>query len=136
MLVALLLAQGLHGGFSLGVGTAYDGVGARVEVGTDHLGLFAGARFYPAPRQGFFVSLNFTDSLFSNWANYDLRGPGAGTVPGSIATLTLLGGYRWNFAPLFVEAGAGGGGYRERQPGGRPSYGPIPDVALGVGVEL
>ena len=37
MLVALLLAQGLHAGGSLGVGTAYDGAGVRVQAGTQHL---------------------------------------------------------------------------------------------------
>ena len=91
MLIALLLAQGLHAGASLGVGTAYDGAGVRVQAGTQHLEVFAGfgllavaegssvtadgpigfsagLRWYAGDRRSFFVSLNFTDSVYSIWA--------------------------------------------------------------------
>ena len=168
MLVALLLAQGLHADGSLGVGTAYDSAGVRVQAGTQHLELFAGfgllavaegssvtadgpvgfsagLRWYAGDRRSLFVSLNFTDSVYSIWADYDLRGPTSPRFRGSLSTLTLVVGYRWNLGGFFVEAGAGAGGYRERVPqsgtegignAGKASYGPIPDGVIGVGFEL
>ena len=156
MLSALLLAQALHAGLSIGAGTAYDGAGVRIEAGTDHLtgfgglgvlafvnrssasapggfGFSAGVRGYLGARGGLFFSLNLTDALFSNFANYDLRRE---TLPGSVSTLTAVIGWRWRFGAGFIELGAGAGGYRERQPGGKPSYGPIPDGVLGLGFDL
>ena len=169
MLSALLLAQALHAGLSIGAGTAYDGAGVRIEAGTDHLtgfgglgvlafvnrssasapggfGFSAGVRGYLGARGGLFFSLNLTDALFSNFANYDLRilgvrrsvgsVRGRETLPGSVSTLTAVIGWRWRFGAGFIELGAGAGGYRERQPGGKPSYGPIPDGVLGLGFDL
>ncbi len=39
--------EALHGGLSLGLGTAYDGLGVRAEIGSNHLGLFGGIGLLP-----------------------------------------------------------------------------------------
>ena len=112
----------------------------------DPVGFSAGPRWYAGGRRNLFVSLNFTDSVFSIWADYDLRGPTSPRFRGSLSMLTLVVGYvftsggtesersplkapvakdqrsadlahqRWNLGAFFVEAGAGAGGYRERVP--------------------
>src|SRR5437016_6012970 len=113
LLGALLIASALHGGVSLGVGTAYDLAGVRLEIGTDHFGAFgslgvlpsleaaggpdargwgfaAGLRWYRDVRGGFLVSLNLSDAFMSDCADWDYCVAGASRKQFSLFTLTAV----------------------------------------------
>jgi hypothetical protein len=162
----------IHGGLSTGVGLAYDGLGIRGEIGTDHGGLFvgigllgrlesntltadgplgfsAGYRWYSGIRQGVFVSLNFTHTWWSDYLSFDDQFAHGRIAPGRFTTATVTAGYRWRFGVGFFEAAVGGGAYRHQDTGSSnaatppptvpqppPTYGVLPDVALGVGFDL
>ena len=126
-----------HGGVSVGLGTAYDGLGLRFEGGSNHLGLFgglgflpaaigsittnssgpygfsAGARWYRGIRDGLFVSFNLSYAWWREFSNYDLRSATSATNPGHLFTVSAVAGYRWRSAGgVFFELGAGGGWFR------------------------
>jgi hypothetical protein len=129
-----------HGGVSFGAGTAYDGLGLRVEGGSNHFGLFggfgllpamtwdtttasrgfgfsAGLRWYHRVRAGLFVSLNITYAWWRKFSNYDLRFANSPTNPGRLFTATAVGGYRWRSETGgFFEIGVGGGMFRQLEP--------------------
>lgn len=163
--------EGIHGGLSAGAGLAYDLAGLRAEIGSDHLGVFAGigllqktqtdtlsaegggsfsagVRWYSGIRRGIFASLNFTHSWWRDYFTFDTPITSATpTSPGRLFTATAVAGYRWRFSDLFAEVGLGGGMYRHKDvatvnnPQGQPrspppTYGPIPDVTLGFGLDL
>jgi len=156
---ALLVAQALHGGLSLGVGTAYDGAGVRLELGSEHFGAFVGTgalpalsltgsqggggwglstglRWYSDVRSGLLVSLNLTDAWLYECADFDFCVAGARTRHFSFFTLTAVVGYRWKFDFAFLEAGIGGGMFRDTSVGPTPDYRAIPDLVLGVGFDI
>jgi hypothetical protein len=144
-LLALLVAvaevesrSGIHGGISIGLGTAYDLMGVRGEVGTDHLGVFLGtgvmrglvagtnstdsgasvsfgARWYGGIRSGWFLSTNFTYSWTRWYANPDLQTASSPTNPDNLFTAGAVGGYRWLSYPFFIELGAGALWFRHRE---------------------
>lgn len=128
-----------HGGLSLGLGTSYDGAGARLEFGSDHLSAFVGigllafglrdtkssggdgglswgARLYQGVQRGLFLSLNFTWARWYDFSNYDLNSSGSPTNPGTLFTSTAVLGYRIRGENFYVELGIGGGMYREKDP--------------------
>lgn len=179
LLLALALAvaepaEALHGGLSAGAGFAYDLAGIRVELGNNHFGVYAGwgllsfgpvscydcasgggslsigARWYAGVRRGWFGSLNFSQTWWSEYVHYDPPYTSAQTIPGHISTATAVAGYRFLWSSFFVEVGLGGGVLRFREPSvcggqvppncvaslGKAGYRIIPDAVLGLGFEL
>lgn len=130
--------EGVHGGLSVGAGLAYDLAGLRAEIGSNHLGVFAGIgllqstqtdtlsadgggslsaglRWYSGIRQGIFVSLNFTHSWWRDYLTFDTPITAATpTSPGRVFTATAVAGYRWRSRGIFAEVGFGGGMYRHK----------------------
>ncbi|HZX93856.1 MAG TPA: hypothetical protein VFE90_05030 [Myxococcales bacterium] len=166
-------SEGFHGGLSAGLGLAYNLLGIRGEMGSNHLGVFAGigflgrtqgstltaseptsfsagARWYSGVRQGVFVSLNLNWTWWSEYYSVDDRfSPNPRIFPGRLFTATATAGYRWRFRAFFLEAGLGGGLYRQQEPLSdlsanpnpagpqpAPTTGAIPDVTLGLGFDL
>ncbi len=114
-------------------------------------GFCVGARWYRHVRRGLFVSLNFTYAWWSDYYSFDETSTSRPrTYPGNLFTATAVLGYRWRTEfGLVFEAGVGGGAYRHQEPlttsaasppppgpAPRPTYGPIPDISLGIGFEL
>ena len=127
----------LHAGVSVGIGSAYDAIGIRGELGTNHLGLFVGtgllstegtnsapgggsvcfgARWYSEVRRGWFASLNFTYTWSDWYTSHDVQGPNAPTTSDNLLTAGGVVGYRfmWSASVLFLELGAGALWYRHR----------------------
>jgi hypothetical protein len=142
LLLGLALGDGagepverMHAGLSVGVGSAYDAVGVRGEIGTNHVGLFVGtgllttggtnsvpgggsvcfgARWYSEVRRGWFASLNFTYTWSDWYTNPDLQGSNAPTNSDNLFTAGGVVGYRFMWSMLFLEAGAGALWYRHQ----------------------
>jgi len=125
----------LHGGLSVGVGSAYDGIGLRGEIGTHHFGLFLGTgllstrstnsapgggsvsfggRWYSEVRRGWLASLNFTYTWSEAYPDPDLQGTSGTTTSDNLLTAGIVVGYRLMWRVLFLELGAGALWYRHR----------------------
>jgi hypothetical protein len=124
----------VHGGLSVGIGTAYDVVGVRGEIGGEHFGAFLGtglmttggtysepgasisfgARWYRGVRCGWFASLNFTYTWSSAYTKADVQGANGPTNPDDLFTAGIAAGYRFLARGFFLELGAGGGWYRHQ----------------------
>jgi hypothetical protein len=167
--------EGFHGGLSTGLGSAYDGAGVRGELGSNHFGIFVGvgllssaltdtksvpgsnhsfsfgARWYHGVRSGWFVSLNLTDTVWSEFSSFDLNTGSSPTNPGRLFTVGAVGGYRFKLKAFFVELGVGPLWYRETNTftcrGTAPpcatllqrgpiSHGWFPDAVVGTGFDL
>jgi len=168
-------AEGFHGGLFAGIGSAYDGVGIRGELGSNHFGIFVGfgllasslpdtksvpgsdhslsigARWYHGMQSGWFVSLNFTDTLWNEFSSFDLNTSTSSANPGRLFTAKVVGGYRFKLKAFFVELGVGPLWYRERNAftcqgtafpcatlpqRGPVSHGWFPDAVVGTGFDL
>jgi hypothetical protein len=126
-----------------GVGTAYDLLGAHVELRVSHVALFAGTgamafvpalfvgptgsgaysphfggcggiRYYGGEGDGFFGSLNLTYGTFEG--HYDPTVQQSQAVSGSLLTGTGTLGWRWRSNHLLYELGLGLGMYRKDSP--------------------
>jgi len=165
----------LHGGLSAGIGSAYAGAGIRGDLGSNHFGVSIGlgllpaaltdtlsvpgsdhgfsfgARWYRGVRSGWFVSVNFTDSIWNEYSSYDLNTSTSPANPGRLFTAGVVGGYRFKLKAFFIELGIGPLWYRERNTftcqgitapcltlteKGPVSHGWFPDAVVGAGFDL
>jgi hypothetical protein len=150
LLIALMLAAAEQQVF-LGLGLLSPTVTDTESVPGSGRSFSFGARWYHGIRRGWFASLNFTDSSWSEFSDHDLNGSASPTNPGRLFTAGAVGGYRFKLKAFFVELGLGALWYRERNTftcegveapclrlpeKGPVSHGWFPDAVVGAGFDL
>jgi hypothetical protein len=113
--------------------------------------LSIGARWYHGTRSGWFVSLNFTDTIWNEFSRFDLNTSTSPANAGRLFTAGAVGGYRFKLKAFFVELGIGPLWYRERNSftcqgtappcatlpqRGSVTHGWFPDAVVGTGFDL